>query len=119
MTKRTDRVNELVREEISTLIREEMNDPRMGGLVSITHVEVTPDLRHARAFVSVLGTDEERDSTMAALAHARPFLRRELGKRLQMKYTPDLVFVGDQSIERAQQLTDAMRQNARERGENI
>ena len=89
MSRRTERVNDLLREEISDLLRTELHDPRIGGLVTVTHVDVSPDLRRADVYVSVLGTDEERASTMAALEHARPFLRRELSRRLQLRYTPD------------------------------
>ena len=81
MTRRTDQINDLLRSELSDLLREEVNDPRMHGLVTITRVDVSPDLRQARAYVSVLGTDEDRRSTMQALESARPFLRRELGAR--------------------------------------
>lgn len=119
MTKRTDRVNELLRDEISSLVQNDLSDPRIAGIVSITHVDVAPDLRRAHAFVSVLGSEEERSSTMDALQSARPFLRRELGRRLHLKYIPDVEFVSDRSIERAQELTDLMRQNAAERGEDI
>ena len=119
MSQRTERVNSLIREELSALLREEMRDPRVGGLVTVTHVDVSPDLRHAVAFVSVLGTDEERTSTMRALQHARPFLRRELAQRMRSKNTPDLEFRADDSIERGQALMDLMRRNAEERGETL
>jgi ribosome-binding factor A len=91
----------------------------MSGLVSITHVDVSPDLRNASAFVSVLGSDDDRASTMQALQHARPFIRRELGRRLRLRTIPDVRFVSDTSIEQAQELTDAMRRNAEERGESM
>ena len=119
MTERTERINSLIREELSTLVREELHDPRVAGLVTITQIDTSPDLRHAIAFVSVLGTDEERDSTMRALHHARPFLRRELARRMTSKNTPDLDFRLDTSMERAQELTEIMRRNAAERGEKL
>ena len=106
MTRRTERVNELMREEISGLVLTHLNDPRIVGLVTITHVDVSPDLRHALAFVSVLGTDAERVSTMAALDHARPFLKRELSSRVRLRYLPDIEFRVDDSMERAQMVTD-------------
>jgi ribosome-binding factor A len=117
MTERTERVGALLREEISVLLRDDLRDPRMSGLVSITHVDVSPDLHNASAFVSVLGSDEDRASTMQALQHARPFIRRELGRRLHLRTIPDVRFVSDTSIEHAQELTDTMRRNAEERGE--
>ena len=69
--------------------------------------------------MSVFGDDDERAGTMAALDHARPFVRRELGRRLHMRYIPDVRFVSDRSIEDAQELTDRMRRNAEERGEPL
>lgn len=119
MTRRTDQVNELLRAEIADLVQSELRDPRIGGLVSITHVDVSPDFRKALAFVSVFGTQEERTGTMAALEHARPFLRRELSKRVSLRNTPDVSFIADTSIERAQEMTDLMRKTAEERGESL
>jgi ribosome-binding factor A len=119
MSRRTERVSDLLREEISNLLRNELTDPRIAGLVTITDVNVSPDLRRADAFVSVLGTDDERASTMKALEHARPFIRRELSHRLQLRYTPDVHFVSDQTLERAQEVTDTLRRTAAERGETL
>ena len=119
MSERTERVSALLREEISNLIRDDIRDPRMGGIVSITHVDVSPDLRNASAFVSVLGSDEEARGTLDALQHARPFVRRELGRRLRLRPIPDVRFVADTSIAQAQALTDQMRRNAAERGESL
>jgi ribosome-binding factor A len=119
MSRRTERVNDLLREEISNLVRNELHDPRLAGLVTITEADVSPDMRRAEVFVSVLGSDEERASTMEVLEHARPFIKRELSRRLQLRFTPDVHFVSDKSIERAQEMTDLMRKTAEERGENI
>src|SRR5439155_25283107 len=119
MTERTERINSLIREELSTLVREELHDPRVAGRVTITQIATSPDLRHAIAFVSVLGTQEERDSTMRALHPARPLLRRELAPRMTSKNTPDLDFRLDTSMERAQELTEIMRRNAAGRGEEV
>ena len=119
MSRRTERVNDLLREEISELLRSDLRDPRIGGIVTVTHVDVSPDLRHALAYVSVLGTDEERASTLKALDHARPFLRRELSRRLTLRYTPDVAFMSDTSMAEAQEMTDLMRKTAEERGETL
>ena len=119
MSRRTERVNELLREEISGLLRSDLRDPRIGGIVTVTHVDVSPDLRHALAYVSVLGTDDERASTLKALDHARPFLRRELSRRLTLRYTPDVAFLSDTSMAEAQEMTDLMRKTAEERGETL
>ena len=79
MSERTARLDELLREEISEVIRREVDDPRVGFL-TITHVEVTPDLRHANVWVSVIGTPEEKVLTLRALASAMPFVRQRLGR---------------------------------------
>jgi ribosome-binding factor A len=119
MSERTERVNALLREEISNLIRDDIRDPRMAGIVSVTYVDVSPDLRNASVHISVLGDDDERAGTMAALDHARPFVRRELGRRLHMRNIPAVRFISDTSIADAQALTDLMRRNAEERGEGL
>ena len=99
MTRRTERINDLLREEIAELIRRDVKDPRMGGLVSILEVQVSPDLRNAKVYVSVLGSDEEKASTLVALAAAAHFIQRQLGKRLTIRRTPELTFVEDQTIQ--------------------
>jgi ribosome-binding factor A len=119
MTRRTEQVNELLREELSDLIGRELHDPRLGGIITVTRVDVSPDLRRASAYVSVLGSDDERASTMMALEHARPFVRRELGKRVHLRTIPDVQFVSDRSMEEAQVMTDLMRKTAEERGESL
>jgi ribosome-binding factor A len=100
MTRRTERINDLLREEISDLVRLEVKDPRVGGLISITEVDTSPDLRHAKVFVSVLGRDEERRNTMDALRAASNFLQRELRKRLTIRRIPELIFLADDSLAR-------------------
>lgn len=105
MSRRTDRVNELMRSEISELLLREVKDPRLSqGLVSITEVEVSPDLRRATVYVSHLGTDEERRDALTGLEKASPFLHRELSRRLDMRHVPDLLFRFDPSIERGARL---------------
>lgn len=99
MTQRTDRVDELLRQEIGTLLAREVADPRI-GFATITDVETTPDLRHAKVWVSVIGTEAERNAAVAALAHAVPFIRHELGVRLRIKRIPDLHVRLDDTSER-------------------
>jgi len=119
MSRRTEQVNELLRQELSALIGHELSDPRIGGIVSVTQVDVSPDLRHALAYVSVLGTEDERTGTLKALEHARPYLRRELSRRLSLRYTPDVAFLSDTSMAQAQEMTDLMRKMAEGRGETL
>jgi ribosome-binding factor A len=98
MSERTARLDELLREEISQVVRREVDDPRI-GFVTITEVEVTPDLRHANVWVSVIGSAAERKQTLRALSHAMPFVRGRLGK-LRLKRIPDLHIKEDDSAER-------------------
>jgi ribosome-binding factor A len=99
MTRRTDRVNGLLRQEMGTLLLHELRDPRLARLVSITQVSTSPDLRHAKVFVSVMGSEEEKRDTMVGLRSATPFVRRELGSRLALRFIPELRFMLDESIE--------------------
>ncbi len=98
MSERTARLDELLREEISQVVRREVDDPRI-GFVTITDVEVTPDLRHANVWVSVIGSAAEKKQTLRALSHAMPFVRGRLGK-LRLKRIPDLHIKEDDSAER-------------------
>jgi ribosome-binding factor A len=99
MTQRTERVDELLRQEIGAILTREVGDPRI-GFATITDVETTPDLRHARVWVSVIGGQGERSATIAALEGAMPFVRRELGRRLRIKRIPELQVRLDDSAER-------------------
>lgn len=98
MTERTARLDELLREEISSVIRREVDDPRIGFL-TITDVEVSPDLRHANVWVSVIGTTEEKRRTLRALSSAMPFIRGRLGV-LRLKRIPDLHVKQDETAAR-------------------
>ena len=99
MSQRTERVDELLRQEIGSIVSKDVADPRV-GFVTITSVETTPDLRHAKVWVSVIGQPDERDAAVAALRHAMPFIRHELGKRLRIKRIPDLHVHLDDTAER-------------------
>jgi ribosome-binding factor A len=99
VTQRTDRIDQLLREEIGRLVTEEVADPRV-GFATITRVETTPDLRHARVWVSVIGQPADRKATVVALQRAMPFVRHELGKTLRLKRIPDLHVELDDTAER-------------------
>lgn len=99
MSQRTERVDELLRQEIGAILARDVSDPRI-GFATVTEVETTPDLRHARVWVSVIGQRAERDETIAALGHAMPFVRRELFGRLRMRRVPELHVRLDDSAER-------------------
>jgi ribosome-binding factor A len=118
MNRRTERVNDLLREQLDYLLRREAKDPRLGSMWSITAVEATRDLRHAKVWVSILGTEDEAKETMAGLNAARSFLRRELSRRLNtMHHIPEIEFSRDTSIERGAHLSELLDGLARERAE--
>src|SRR3954451_8864936 len=99
MSQRTERVDELLREEIGTLLAKEIADPRI-GFATITDIETSPDLRHAKVWVSVIGQKGDRDGTVRALENAMPFIRHELGRRLRIRRIPELHVRLDDSAER-------------------
>jgi ribosome-binding factor A len=99
VSQRTERVDELLRQEIGEIVSREIADPRV-GFATITEVETTPDLRHAKVWVSVIGQQAERDATIAALRRAVPFVRHELGGRLRLKRIPELHIQLDDTAER-------------------
>jgi len=99
MSQRTERIDELLRQEIGEIVSREIADPRV-GFATITEVETTPDLRHAKVWVSVIGQPAERDATIAALRRAVPFVRHELGGRLRLKRIPELHIQLDDTAER-------------------
>jgi ribosome-binding factor A len=101
---RMRRVNEAVREVLSGRLAEGLKDPRI-GFVTVTAVETSPDLRHARVFVSVLGDETERDRTLTGLASSHGLLQAEIARELRMKRTPTLEFVYDESIDRGMRIS--------------
>ena len=108
MTRRTDRINGLLRQEISQLLSRDLKDPRLAGVVSITHVGTSADLRHAEVFVSVLGSREEKEIVLKGIDSATRFMRRELGDRLSLRYIPELKFILDESMEQAEHIFELM-----------
>ena len=104
MSRRTARVNDLLRDRLSELLQRELKDPRISGLVTITGVEVSPDLRAARVYVSVLGSQEDRTATLQGLRSASGYLHRGL-ETLALRRIPELTFVSDDSMERSDRLT--------------
>ena len=112
--RRQRRVGELIHREISELLEREMSDPRLNS-VTITGVEVSPDLRHARVYVSTIGEEIERQEALAGLKHAAGFIRHELGARLRLRYVPELSFHLDKSLERGQRIEELLAKIHRER----
>ncbi|MDH7564910.1 MAG: 30S ribosome-binding factor RbfA [Clostridiales bacterium] len=96
---RTSRISEEMKKEISNIIQNELKDPRLPKLISIVDVNVTKDLRYAKVYTSVMGTDEEKRNAIEGLKSAAGFIRREIGRRIQLRYTPEIHFELDNSIE--------------------
>jgi ribosome-binding factor A len=98
--KRLDRVNQLIKEEVSNLLQRELKDPRL-GFVTVTEVETSKDMRVAKVFVSVLGDERQWEGSLAALSSARGFARNWLRQHLDLRVTPDVDFRPDRSMEHA------------------
>ncbi len=107
-TRRQQQVSEFLREEISDIMLRELNDPRL-GFVSLTRVEVSPDLRVARVFVSVLGSDEEFQNAVKALNGASGFIRHLLKPRMRVRHIPELTFLADHSMRHAEEIARTLR----------
>ena len=109
MTRRTQQMGEFLREEVTDIIRTELDDPRL-GFWTITHVEVSQEIRSARIFVSVLGTEQERTDTLKALRGAAGFIRTHLKPRMRTRIIPDLDFRDDRSMEHAEEIARTLRE---------
>ena len=96
--KRTDRISEEVKKELSSVIRD-LKDPRIPMMTSVVKVDVTNDLRYAKAYISVMGTDEEKKDAIKGLTAAAGFVRREIGSRIKLRCVPEFSFVIDTTIE--------------------
>jgi len=109
MSRRTEQVGDLIKKELAQLLAQEIKDPQI-GFVTLTAVEVSPDLRLARVYFSVLGDEQVIKDSQAVLDRAKGFLRHELSQRLVIRYVPELQFRLDRSIERSQRISDLLRQ---------
>ena len=105
------RVDEAVRAVLSDVITRDLKDPRV-GFVTVTAVKTSPDLRHARVYVSVLGDDEEREDSLVGLRSAHGYLQRRVASELRLKHTPTLEFVFDESTERGIRIGELLEQEA-------
>jgi ribosome-binding factor A len=110
-TERMRRVDEAVRAVLSDAVARELKDPRV-GFVTVTGVKTSPDLRHARVFVSVLGTADEREASLAGLRSAHGFLQKRVAGELRLKHTPALEFSYDTSIDHGMRITELLEGDA-------
>ena len=107
---RHERIGGEIRQEISAMLAGELKDPRLAGLATVTEVRVTPDLKRARVFVNVQGTDEEQENALAGLVSAAGFIRHELSERLRMRRAPEISFALDNSEEYGSRIEELLRQ---------
>ena len=98
---RISRINDEILKELSQIIRGELKDPRIGSMTSVVRVETTPDLKYCKAYVSVFGNDEEKDSVIKGLKNANGFIRRLIAQRVNLRFTPEFTFKLDESAEYA------------------
>ena len=112
MSRRIERVNMLVRQEISQIMAVEMNDPRLSTLISITEVRTSSDLRRAKVYFSVLGDENTKQNVLAAMESAGGFIHRTMKRNLKLKFAPVLSFELDESIEQGTELLDLISRNA-------
>jgi ribosome-binding factor A len=116
MSRRIERVNELLRQEVSQLICRELKDPRLALIVTVTEVNTSADLSAAKVFISVMGTPKEKEEALTSLTAAGGFFRKELASRLSMRRVPELIFRRDDSIERGAHLLELLDRVAAEEG---
>jgi ribosome-binding factor A len=104
---RTEKVQEFIKQELSKIILTELKDPRI-GFITVTKVDVTGDLRSAKAFISLMGNDEEKAATWQALQHALGYMRSEIGKRIRLRFTPELSLHIDESLEYSSRIQELL-----------
>ncbi len=112
---RVERVAEAIHAEVADILAREIKDPRL-GFATITDVEVSPDLRYVKVFVSVMGDGEQIEQTMAALESAKGFVRSEIGRRIRLRHTPEIVFKHDTSIRRGARVFELLKEIEGEKG---
>jgi ribosome-binding factor A len=118
-SRRVARVSELIKREVSQMLLTDIKDDRVGaGMVSVTDVDVSGDLQHAKIFVSIYGTSEAKAETMAGLKAATGFVRSELGQRIRLRRTPEVVFLEDNSLERGDRILSLLNRLSQEREAN-
>jgi ribosome-binding factor A len=114
---RSGRINEEIKKEISVIIRNEIKDPRLTAMVSVTNVDVTKDLRYAKVFVSIFGKEDEKKDTLSALKSSAGFIRKEVGHRVNLRITPEIIIELDDTIEHGMHI-DALLESIKEKPSN-
>ena len=106
MFSRGERIRKALMKEVSDIVQRHVKDPRISGIISVTDVELSNDYGHARVYVSVYGSDEQKEQTMLALQDSTSFVRKEVGRRIRLRHTPEIEFRPDDSLERGSRITD-------------
>lgn len=114
---RTDRLNSLLKEVISEVIRRDVRNPHVNELVTVTRVQISKDLRHAKVFISVIGTDEQKAETIQALTSAAGFIAVNSSQKVVMRYFPELVFKLDDSVDKHMRIEELLGKISKEREE--
>ncbi|MDN5346690.1 MAG: ribosome-binding factor [Clostridia bacterium] len=115
MDLRVRRIAEQMKKEIAQILQDELKDPRV-GFVTVTEVELSTDLRYAKVYVSIYGDEEAKKQSLEGLSKATGFIRREIGKRISLRHTPEIVFRFDESIERGDRIARLISQIKEEKG---
>ena len=108
MSRRTERVAEAIRRLVSEILHQELRDPRIAGFITVTKVEITPDLRFAKVFYSVMGDDKKKKLVSKGLKSARSFVKKHVGDALQLRYTPDISFRVDPKLEYSARIDEVL-----------
>ena len=119
MSRRSERTSKLIQREISALLEREVNDPRLSKFVSVTEVTLSPDLMHAKVYVSTLGSEMNKEDLLAGFNKASGFLRKELAAHLRLRQMPELSFHYDDSIERGARLLELMSELSTQKDDKI
>lgn len=114
---RIGRINEEVKKAVSDIIRNDINDPRLSSMVSVTKVDVTNDFKFAKVFVSVFGEEESKQETLKALKSSSKLIKREVGRRVKLRSTPEIIIELDESIERGMHINEIL-SNLKEKEKN-
>lgn len=113
---RTGRINEEMKKEISAIVMNGLKDPRITAMITITDVEVTSDLRYAKVYASIFGSEEQKEESFLGLKNSAGFIRREVGKRIQLRYVPELIFVKDETIDHGMHIDELIRKANEQKG---
>jgi len=108
MHSRGERIRKTLIKELSDIVQHKVKDPRIKGLISVTDVELSPDYKYAKAYISIYGADESKQEVMEAIEDSTSFIRGEISKRIRMRFTPELKFVLDESIEKGRRINDLL-----------